>query len=334
MQTQSKPKQFSIFCVNDEPFCVWDANIQSLNFEFLDRIDPKYFQYVAVTNEPNLEGENKHRSATAIRTGFYHSLETFFSLVCASLQAPDCIFAWILKYKNAPLRSMVSAISSGSSNFPCKLNLEQINWESIAKAMLGKADMALDEKEQFITLYAKLWSRLAEVFVDEKSNAEYNSIKHGLRTGSGGFGLAIGIEEQYGVPAPPDKMNLIGTNEFSHSFYMAQPVGNLKPNPNIKISRTSLAWNPRALSVAIQLLSYSIQNVIVMIKVINGVDPSTLQYAFPEDKEAFEKPFEDSSPIPSMTWQINVNIADESLFTRDRLNEIVLKNRKTSAPPT
>ena len=332
MENQKTPRQRAIFCVGEEPYCLWDPDIISLNFEFLDRIDPQYYEFIADSNRAHLDSDNKHRSATAMRSGFYHGLETLFALVCSALQAPDSIAGWMLKYQNSLLRKMISSITSHTADFPHKLIIYPITWNSISKSVFEHINLPPPEKDAYVALFAQLWSRFAEIFVDESNIAEYNSIKHGLRTGSGGFALAMGIEEQFGVPAPADKMHLIGSNEFSHSFYRIQPVGNLKQNPKIKLVHHSLAWSPSALGYALELISFSLQNLIVFIKILNGVDPSTVPFAVPEDKESFNKPFEESPSLPSMSLQFETNIPDNRLYTREQLIDIVEKNKSATKP--
>jgi hypothetical protein len=56
--------------------------------------------------------------------------------------------------------------------------------------------------------------------VNDAFVSEYNSIKHGLRTGFGGFSMAIGPEAVPGEPAPPEAMHSLGGSEHGSSFFM------------------------------------------------------------------------------------------------------------------
>jgi hypothetical protein len=74
------------FVVNETPYCIWDMNINQTDLDFLNMIDPHYFQHVAMVNGELLEGESSHYAAITLRTAYSHALETFFALLCATIQ--------------------------------------------------------------------------------------------------------------------------------------------------------------------------------------------------------------------------------------------------------
>ncbi len=334
MADKSSNKITAIFCIDEEAYCLWDTDVHSINMQYLNRIDPEYFGYIALTNEMQLTSDNKHRSATTLRLAFYHSLETMFSLLCSLVQAPDCVVGWMLKYNNTQLRKIVSSISAQRKDYICKLNIEKVNWESLALATLSCSSLSEAEKVEYSKLYGHLWSRFASAFVEDKSITEYNSIKHGLRAGSGGFKLECGIEDQPGVPAPLDKMHLLGAPEFAHTFFKVLPLGSISANPNIQLKSISLAWDPIAMSHALQLISFSINNIVCFLKIINGVEMSTQVFHYPKDKSDFEKPFENTPSVPSMSFQFSLNVPDKDLYTRQNLKEIVSQSKIKWSKPT
>jgi hypothetical protein len=85
--------------------------------------------------------------------------------------------------------------------------------------------------------FGRLWHRLADDFLDEKSTREYNNIKHGLRVQIGGSWLALGVENELGVPAPSENMRLMGSSVFGSSFY--EPETLIKPH-HIRVKHQSL----------------------------------------------------------------------------------------------
>ena len=94
--------QYGFFLVGERPFCLWDQDINKLNSNFLNGIDPEYFEYLADTNFEKLgdETEDIHQhAALAIRAAFSQGLETLFALIFASVQAPHCVPAWMNIYK-------------------------------------------------------------------------------------------------------------------------------------------------------------------------------------------------------------------------------------------
>jgi hypothetical protein len=65
-------------------------------------MDTRYFQYQAETHGKNLDGENRQRAAVALRTSYYHGLETLFMLIFAVWQSPHCIVGWLSKCEHWP----------------------------------------------------------------------------------------------------------------------------------------------------------------------------------------------------------------------------------------
>ena len=108
------------FVVNETPYCFWDLDVHGKNLEFINKIDPKYFDHIADLHSESLDGDQKKYAAAALRIAYSHGLETLFALLCAVVQAPDCVIGWFLKYRNTELFDLVKKISEGRiiySNF-------------------------------------------------------------------------------------------------------------------------------------------------------------------------------------------------------------------------
>ena len=323
----------STFAVDEEPYCVWDWDLKSTNLSFINSIDNKYFEYSARTHVDNLDGEDKLRAATAIRMAYHHGLETLFALICASLQAPDCVVGWIQKYRPAQLRKMVSSITKGDYKFLYKLNLEKLTWDSIASAINRVSYPDQSRTIETHKLYGSLWKRFAAELVDNYGVWEYNSIKHGLRASSGGFSLAIGIEPSYGVSPPPEQMHLLGSSEFGNSFYRTEPISNSKKDPHVRLIHSSVAWNPQATIYALVLITISIGNVVSFLKILNGVDPSTVQFTRPTDPEDFEKPWINPPSVPMISMTPGITINARAKISREELRkQLKSKLSRNQAP--
>jgi hypothetical protein len=109
------------FAVGTAPYCVWDWDLHERNLEYLESLDPDYFDYVGRANLPHLDSEDpkeRRRVATAIRTAYHHGLESFFGLLFATLQAPRCVAGWMQAYVPADLTTRRPAGGSGSSPRP------------------------------------------------------------------------------------------------------------------------------------------------------------------------------------------------------------------------
>ena len=98
------------FVVDETPYCLWDADIRQRNLDFLDSIDPGYSN-IADLHGQSLDGQEKQYAAAALRVAYSQGLETLFALLCAAIQAPDCVEGWLTKYQNSELESVVKKIN-------------------------------------------------------------------------------------------------------------------------------------------------------------------------------------------------------------------------------
>ncbi len=70
----------SIFVVNQEPYCIWEIDVQERNKEFLNGIDTDFFDYIV---ELHLNADDEKRASIALRSTLHHAMETMFSLLGA-----------------------------------------------------------------------------------------------------------------------------------------------------------------------------------------------------------------------------------------------------------
>jgi|CXWL01.1.fsa_nt_gi hypothetical protein len=297
--------QHSIFLVDDTPYCAWGWELQKTNLEFLDHIDPTYFAYQANTHFANIEGENKSQAATALRTSYHHGLESFFALICAALQAPDCVVGWFEKYQVHQIRKLVSIIASESGPISNTLGLGQVSWEALSSRINKFAYPDEDKLRETQQLFGKLWKRLAQEFLNEVNSKEYNHIKHGARAKPGGFFLRCGEEHEEGVAPSNEEMTTLGGSKFGTYFFIADRVKDAprvkEADPHFRLIGRGVNWDPESLAHALCLISLSIQNVISFLKIINGVSPQEVRFSRPEDSDYFEQPWKRSVGVTSMS---------------------------------
>ena len=251
--------QYSQFVVNESPFCVWEWDLAKRNLEFINSIDYTFFEYLArVHSEALDQDKNKQHAALSLRTAYSHGLETFFALLFAALQAPDCVIGWLHKYQIEDMENLIHKVSKRQPILT-KIPLYPITWKTISYSVLVNLVLEDGDKEKKIKDgFSRAWKRLAEDFVNKKIQQEYNSVKHGLRARAGGFYLAFGVQDVPGVPAPSERMHLVAHSEFGSSFFIPERIDNDKLN--IRIKRHSRNWRPENFLYGLLLLSYSIQN--------------------------------------------------------------------------
>ncbi|NCT69286.1 MAG: hypothetical protein GXC76_16780 [Rhodanobacteraceae bacterium] len=288
------------FAIDERPQKVWDWDLTEKNLGFLRGIDPEYFVHVAQVNAALLEEKKTNSAALAIRLGYSHALETFMAFAGASLQAPACPLAWMLRYTNDDLRKVVENIANGSLKY-ARLTPTP-TWAGLAEALVGGLSASDEQKSQIAGGFGGLWSRFARDFLDESQGAEYNNLKHGLRAAGGGFALKIGLEPSPGISAPPEAMQLIGGSEYGSSFFIVEkPVGG---KIDFRPRRFSRNWHPKNLFHGMHLLSLSLGNLISHLRAKAGDDIAQLKFRWPSDNQAYSSPWTYNLGVTSSNFDI------------------------------
>jgi|SRR5215213_6983623 len=280
------------FVVHETPYCFWDLDVHGKNLEFINKIDPKYFDHIADLHSELLEGDQKQYAAAALRIAYSHGLETLFALLCAVVQAPDCVIGWFLKYRNTELFDLVRKISEGRIIYS-KLWCQHVTWRVIADLVFSNFKTVDDEKDEGIRAnFSRLWGYFASDFLDKNFDLEYNSIKHGSRAKMGGFYLAIGLEDVAGVPAPVERMETVANSVFGSSFFVPE---RLHDGRNFTLSHQGLNWVPDNYVDALHLISLSIHNVVACLRILHGVPLSEVPFMWHNNEETYELPWSRST---------------------------------------
>lgn len=308
------------FMVCDRPFCIWDVGLSEKNLNSIKAISADFFDYIANLHVKQLDTDNKQLAALAIRMAYHHSLETLFSLICATIQAPICIYAWLLKYQIKDIRELLqNANKKGFSAYNHPFHSKEISsWKDFS-FLVFRCDKNSGH-EDIAVLFAKFWDKLSVDFTDEAFHQEYNGIKHGYRCKPGGFALSFGPELEPGKPCPNEKMKLLGKSDYGSSFYVAEKFGNpMKKDPNFKTTHRSLGWNAEGNAHALVLISMSISNIKSYLLSINS-KIQEIQYIIPEDENYFERPWESAPTLPKMQFNLNFK---EHLVHKKQSDEII-----------
>ncbi len=277
------------FVVDDTPYACWEWNLTGRNLEFLRGVDPGYYTYVADANAEHLDDkEHRQRAALAIRIAYSQALETLFALIGALVQAPGCVFGWLLRYQNRELTSLVRKLSY-RQKVRTVLKFEP-TWENISRGVHGFLGHDDAKKEWIAAGFAKAWGRFASEFLNEKVSAEYNAAKHGLRSRLGGFTLSVGIEDTPGQLARPEAMQSVGGSIFGTSFYTVEKLED-DGKTNFRARRLSRNWIPDNLINGLHLLSMSIGNVVCALRIMNGEEPGKCLFHNPDPPEALDAPW-------------------------------------------
>jgi hypothetical protein len=320
------------FVVDETPYCVWKGNLTNSNIEFINQIDPEYFEYIANINYQILKfreiEKNDLYAANSLRIAYSHGLETLFALIGATLQAPNCVVGWLLKYKLSELTSFVNKLNNHKEVLS-RFELKETSWEKVSELIHQNLVLETEEKTEKIKhLFAKLWRRFAIDFLDKNMRYEYNSLKHGLRIKAGGFSLAFGLQDHPNIPAPSEKMRSLGGSRYGASFFIEKNIGRNKQN--IFIKDFSRNWEPDNYYHGLKLISISIYNIRSCLQILNGSDPSTLKYQWPSYETYFEEPWAKYSPVNQMSLDVNVSEEDIKLITKEDILSDYKKSQKNT----
>lgn len=238
--------QNTIIVVNEEPYCIWEVDLEKRNIEFIEGIDVNYFEYLLKVHS---NAEDEKRASIALKTTLHHAVETFFSLLGAYIQAPDCVYAWVAKCSNTELRELIKRVDERDVSIFTKFNIEEISWESLAELIFHGYMPNTEKADTTKKSFAKFWSLLAHEFLNDKNIEEYNSLKHGFRVRSGGFSLAVGVQSEKGVVPPREEMKSLGGSEHGTKFIRMEPAGGIKNNRSLRSRKVSLNWRVEAVAL-------------------------------------------------------------------------------------
>lgn len=305
------------FVVDETPYACWDWNLKEKNLDFINGIDASYYKYVAEINADNVSNEEKHNAALSLRLAYSQGLETLFSLICSAIQAPLCSVGWLLAYKNQDLESLVRKICSRKKIYS-RFREKNINLENIAKYVNSYSNFEPSKIKWIQDGFGVLWRKFATDFLDPSFINEYNSAKHGLRTKSGGFTIAIGEEAFPGAPVPPEKMECLGASEFGTSYYIFEKIIDDK-RLNFRPRFQARNWQTENLREWLLLIYMSINNVLGFLKILNGVAPDKCAFLYPDTKEVFELPWKRTVGVSVYNFDTVIAVPDINPETKESI---------------
>jgi hypothetical protein len=282
------------FVTGKRPSVFWGDNLGGDNDEFLEALDPDYFEFVArdcaarLDDTSTLSRADRARVATVLRVTYGQAVEMLMALLCAAAQAPWFPMGWMARYQPAELCNVVQWIDRTEA-FHTVLAEQPVSWWSIS-AFVHQFVFTDDEvrKKDLTEKFAGLWKHVAAVFLSEDDRREYNALKHGLRVRPGGFKVAVGNEKTPGTLAAPEDTQLLGGSEFGSSFVVPTAIGH-QADGQLYFSRVFRNWKHESFIVQLQLMAWSINNVISRLRVCGGVHPSAVRFRWPS--AASEDPF-------------------------------------------
>lgn len=285
------------FAVGDEPYLLWDEEVEERTRDFLSGLDPEYFSYVI---QVNTNTGNNERESVAIRLALHHAAETLFSLIGALLQAPDCPYAWIARCSTPELRQVIKRIGAGDSTLISKFKLTSVGWDSVAALVFEALDPGTDRQSRLISCFSGLWRRVAAEHLSDAVADEYNALKHGFRTRPGGFKLHWSPASTTDGRPPESEMELLGESRFGAMFYKVERLAG-GGNRHLSSRRIASNWSLVRDSLLLQLLQLSIHNVVTRLKRANGVPKEECHFKVIDTEDDYLFPWKHSPSVISLT---------------------------------
>jgi len=252
----------------------------------------------------------------ALRMSYFHGLETFFSFLAATIQAPRAVIAYVLKAQPRDLRNVVTAINKCDISLIKNLKLASVSWEGIARAV--NCFEIPPEAQDPIPHFAKLWQYLAEDFVYSHHIDEYNSIKHGFRVSSGPTKVEF-------RPVDSTKYMEMQSRCFGTGFYVPEEIAGA-PKGHLKLNRVGVNWSPNTIARRLTLIAASLHNVCSFLKILNGTPGQEVPFRVPNDLENFEYlEKDDEVKLLNVRTNIGISAKDIELLTQEEMLE-KLKN--------
>ena len=304
---------YQMFKVDSDPHCVWDVKLREKNLEAINSIDPDYFLFLTDLYYSHLQTANRDKAAMAIRTTYHHAAETLFSLIAATMQAPHCIYAWMLRYWPRHLRSVIEKFFANEfgeclhHDFAGKIN----TWNEFVSMVNFGVAISDKDKVDISDHFAKFWQQIGVEFLDDRYRNEYNSLKHGHRAMSGGFFVSV-------AKSPETNEKQVMGSEFGSSFLTTKDMG----ENNFYTRKFSLNWNPQGCAYALKLIALSIHNIKSFLLFINKA-ADKIEIKLPENLEEFSVP-QKLQPRPAfIDIDFDINLTESHIFTRKEMEERV-----------
>lgn len=209
-------------------------------------------------------------------------------LLGAYIQAPSAVHAYFLKSKTDDAVQMAQLLLQ--ERCPRYHRLEGAPFSLISLLNGIHRCASWEQHDTIVERFANALRNMLRDYVDEKHRWEYNSIKHGLRASHGRFGLAVGVQEAPGIPAPPEAMQIIGSSRDASFFEVAKPLSNATKQQskiNFMTERVSVSWSLEKVLMDLQLLSLLLHNIVSALRIVGGAQAGSVTFHKIADDEAF-----------------------------------------------
>jgi hypothetical protein len=305
--------------IGDRAAVLWSNDPLADNRSFLVGMDPLYFRSVAAALNPEKRTRDEQFAAIAIRTMRDQAAEMLFSLLAASIQAPNGVALWLLLYRNDELDSIIEGFGKGATVRTMSGQVA-LKWNDVANDVtrhFTAEDPA--NLDKFRRQQSEFWRRLGSEFLDPTNRREYASLKHALRAMPGGCRIVVKPESSPGVADPNAKGFALEGSGFGSGFYIAERIGDHKSH--YRLVHQHCHWSPESLRLQLDLIVNSIANVIHHLLLVNGKS-GLFTWERPDNDEVFELCWKNDGSL--LTSSFGTQVAPEDIVPLTQKELLVL----------
>ena len=317
----SEPLPREIYFVLNRPYCLWSSACASDNDDFIKSVNSKFYGRMS----KQLSRRNLANDRTRAETGgiarifWHHAIETFLTLVGATLQGPRATHSYFHMCRNDDLREIGRLIQLGE-RLPVELiKFNKPGWPGIFEAIFSLTPWHEDGMTaEFFTRFIK---EAVGSFLSDLHRLEYNSLKHGMRVNVGASRLEIGPSK--GEPDQAKKF-VIGSKDSSHLLA-------IKPVPNVskraakihhQIERVTLGWSLERTIQDLDILAMAIDNQRSILRHILGEATNKLRFVRPGfNAQGKEEYFAQRPQLNNFVMRETFSLNEEFLETEAQIKK-------------
>lgn len=284
------PLPRELYFVLDRPYSLWSSRCALDNDHFIKSLNAKFYSRLSSQlGRRKLSNDVIRSEVGGVARIFWHqAIETFITLVGATLQAPRACHGFFTHCKNEDVRQVGSALQRGERLPFEAVVLAETGWGGLFKAVFSITKWHDDGvTAEFFTRAVR---EMVSSYLSDLHRLEYNSIKHGMRVNFGSSQLEITSHDK--EDSERNKI-VLGSKDSSHLLAL-RPAGNLsrkKAKIHHQVERITLGWSLERTIQDLGLLSMAIENVRNLLLHALGSSPNKLRFVRPsmddEDRQEY-----------------------------------------------
>ena len=301
-----------LIVVNRRPYVFWHEAPLVLLQQYLDGYDTEFFEVVGRVFRSALLEEKKSKSvALAVRLAYSQAIEALFSVLFSALQAPLAPLVWQHLYRQGDLRTLIGRVNEEEA-FPVAIDF----WGSPYVGVPGRVLLGPSRLAPRFEMGQRLRQTLAAASLGlpgPRATAEYNGLKHGLRQTPSSHTLLVGG-------------HLVTESDYGSAGYSLD----LHEGVHISVENSWRNWDPVGYCDALKLISFSIHNILQVVRLIGLGKQDELVFKYPDSREEAKAPLANPRAHGSMSFrQVTLDTSClPKLQSREALLEQYERNRR------